>query len=72
MIHELAAASIVAARDNLERLKHADTGTETEKKEIVTLLEAVEGSIVLISRIAWMGIDDAALHDLRNRLVLAA
>ena len=72
MIHELAAAAIVTARDELEHLKHADKGTEAEKEEVITMLKAVEGSILLVSRIAWIGVDESSLDDLRNRLVLAA
>ncbi len=72
MIHELAAAAIVAARDNLEGIKHADTGAEAEKEVVATLLDAVEGSIVLVSRVAWMGVEESSLESLRNRLVLVA
>lgn len=72
MIHELAAVAIVAARSNLERLKHADSGTEGEKEELLSLFEAVEGSLVLVSSVAWIGVDESSLDDLRNRLVLVA
>lgn len=72
MIHELAAAAIVVARSNLEHLKHADTCTTDEEKELLCMLETIEGSILLISRVTWLGVKESALGDLRDRLVLAA
>jgi len=72
LFHELAAAAIIAARNGLERLKHADHGTEDEKQELIGHLQAVEGSIVLVSRIAWVGAEESSLQDLRHRLAIAA
>ena len=72
MIHELASVAIVVARSNLEHLKHADACTDAEKRELLCMLETVEGSILLISRVAWLGVKESALGDLRDRLVLVA
>ena len=72
MFHQLAAVAMSEARSNLQRLKHADACTGHEREEIVGLLEAVEGSLVLVSRVTWLGVEECSLDDLRERLVLVA
>ena len=72
MFHQLAAVAMSEARSNLQRLKHADSCTGHEREEVVGLLEVVEGSLVLVSRVTWLGVEESALDDLRERLVLVA
>ena len=72
MIHQLAAEAIATVRPRLERLKHADRCTDLEREELVSLIEAVEGCVVLVSRVTWLGVQESSLEDLRDRLVLVA
>ena len=72
MVHQLIVEVIVAVRRKLERLKHADACTDAEREELVALLEAVEACFVLVSRVAWLCVEESTLGDLRDRLVLVS
>ena len=72
MIEEVVAKSIVVSRNRLQGLKHADAGTSDEHEQVTELLEAVEGSLVLITRVTWPGAAESSLVAIRERLSLAA
>ncbi|MCY3952466.1 MAG: hypothetical protein OXG69_07945 [bacterium] len=72
MIEEVVAKSIVVSRNRLQSLKHADAGSSDEREQVTELLEAVEGSLVRITRVTWPSAKEPALVDIRERLSLAA
>lgn len=72
LLQETIAATIVAARSELQRLKHADSCTDEERAELTRMLHAIEGATVLVLRIAWLGVEKDRLLDLRARLAIAA
>ena len=72
MIEQLVTRSIVASRERLQCLKHADGRRSDEREQITKLLEAVEGSLVLITRLTWPSAEERSLVELRERLTRAA
>lgn len=65
---ELAAAGVVAARTELQRLKHADEGSTQESRTVRQLIAAVEGYVVFSIRVGWVGLSQDGLVRLRARL----
>ena len=47
------------SRSSLQGLKHADSCTVRERAELVRQLRAVEGSMVLVLRFAWLGVEES-------------
>lgn len=71
VMHELAASALVATRTQLQKLKHADLGTEEEQEEIRELLSAVEGFLHLAIGVAWATVSDQRLDELKANLDVA-
>jgi hypothetical protein len=46
-IHEVLAITLVAARNKLQDLKHSDEGTQEEREQLLTVLAAIEGALML-------------------------
>lgn len=65
---ELAAAGVVAARTELQRLKHADQGSAEESQTVRQLIAAVEGFVIFSVRVGWVGLSQDGLVRLRARL----
>ncbi|MGW7586629.1 hypothetical protein ACWGKU_33475 [Kitasatospora sp. NPDC054768] len=47
VVHEMVARVIVIARNNLQKMKHADSGSEEEREQLRRILVAVEGALML-------------------------
>ncbi|MFJ9447121.1 hypothetical protein ACIRRH_35525 [Kitasatospora sp. NPDC101235] len=47
VVHEMVARVIVIARNNLQKIKHADSGSEEEREQLWRILVAVEGALML-------------------------
>ncbi|MFJ6140506.1 hypothetical protein [Kitasatospora sp. NPDC092286] len=47
VVHETVARVIVTARNNLQKMKHADSGSEEEREQLLRILVAVEGALML-------------------------
>jgi len=71
-ICEIAARTLVEARNSLEKLKHADLGVDIEKDKMLDLLAGIEGALVLSIQLSWMTGAGAALEQLRIRFTTAA
>jgi hypothetical protein len=65
---EMLAAVIVSARTSLQRLKHADSGDPEELTQLGALMNAVESFFALGVRLAWAGLPDDRVRELRCRL----
>ncbi|MFE3109716.1 hypothetical protein ACFXG8_19050 [Kitasatospora indigofera] len=46
-VHDVLARVIVNARNKLQELKHADAGTEEEREQLLRVLAAIEGALML-------------------------
>jgi hypothetical protein len=46
-LHDVIAIALVSARNQLQKLKHADSGTDEERKQLMSVLSAVEGALML-------------------------
>ncbi|MCU7723199.1 hypothetical protein ODJ79_05685 [Actinoplanes sp. KI2] len=68
VIHQLAATALATARTQLQKLKHADQGTEEELEEVQQLLAAVEGFLHLAIGVAWAAASDERVESLRLNL----
>lgn len=53
MIHDVLARSFVAARNQLQQLKHADNGDNAERTELLQILKGIEGTVLLTLRFGW-------------------
>jgi hypothetical protein len=42
MLHEVLAAAVIAVRDDLQKLKHADSGNRADSEKMRTYITAVE------------------------------
>ncbi|TDC37088.1 hypothetical protein [Micromonospora sp. KC213] len=67
-LHEMAATAIVTVRAQLQKLKHADLGTEEEAVEVARHLNAVEGFLQLAVGVTWALAPDERVNELRTRL----
>ena len=67
-IHEMVATGLVSARTQLQELKHADHGHESEVQRVISLMAAVEGFLTLALRLGWATLDEAEVDGLRRRL----
>lgn len=67
-VHEMVATGLVAARAQLQELKHADQGNEAEVRQVTSLMAAVEGFLTLALRIGWATLDEEEVDGLRRRL----
>ncbi|MGY1523406.1 hypothetical protein ACW69C_06475 [Streptomyces sp. MN3] len=47
LIHEVLALALVTARNKLQDLKHSDQGTPQEREQLMTVLSALEGALML-------------------------
>ncbi|MGW0868984.1 hypothetical protein ACWD3Z_00695 [Streptomyces sp. NPDC002740] len=47
LIHEMIARAIVATRNRLQKIKHADTGSPEERAQVLTLFTALESVLML-------------------------
>ena len=68
IIHELAATALTKTRTQLQKLKHADQGTEEELQQIRQSLAAVEGFLHLAIGIAWAVVPEEQIEALRSNL----
>lgn len=64
---ELSALGIAATRDVLQKLKHADEGTDEERLQMRTAISAVEGFIVFAIQACWPSVPVDALDIIRGR-----
>lgn len=71
LIQEVAAASLVAVRNSLQQLKHADQGTDAERAAVVSYLVTIESTLLLVCNLAWLGAGEESLAKLRSRLAAA-
>ncbi|MEK8109203.1 hypothetical protein NKG94_39865 [Micromonospora sp. M12] len=67
-LHEMAATAIAIVRRQLQKLKHADLGTEEEALEVAKHLNAVEGFLHLAVGVTWALVPDERVDALRARL----
>jgi hypothetical protein len=67
-LHELAAVALVTTRSALQRLKHADRGTEDEQIEVRRYMAAVEGFLDLAVSLVWAIAPAEQVDGLRMRL----
>ena len=67
-LHEMAATAIATVRTQLQKLKHADLGTEEEAMEVARHLNAVEGFLHLAVGVTWALAPDERVNELRTRL----
>jgi hypothetical protein len=67
LFHEAAAAALVSARRQLEGLKHADVGSEDEHRRLLDRIATVEGFVVFVTRVGWIGVPDEVMERLRLR-----
>ena len=72
VLHELAAASIVATRSVLQGLKHADEGSEEEHQALRLHLATLEAALLMVCRCTWVTAPEDRLTALRARLAPAA
>jgi hypothetical protein len=68
VFHELVASGVVATRRQLEKLKHADLGTDEERDLLTAYLSSVEGFLTLVVGLSWAAAPDEKLETLRVRL----
>ncbi|GGR01906.1 hypothetical protein [Kitasatospora griseola] len=47
VVHEMIARVIVTARNHLQKMKHADAGTQEEREQLLRILAAVEGALMI-------------------------
>lgn len=67
-LHEAVAIAIVTARRGLQKLKHADTGDDTEKVLVAQYHHAVEGFLTVAIRLTWAALPQEDIDRLRTRL----
>ncbi|MFD5307312.1 hypothetical protein [Streptomyces rochei] len=46
-LHDVVALVLVSARNKLQKLKHADSGTQEEREQLMMVLAALEGALML-------------------------
>lgn len=46
-IHDVVAMALVSIRNQLQKMKHADQGTPEEKSQLLNILAALEGALML-------------------------
>ncbi len=46
-MHDVLARVIVTARTKLQKMKHADGGTREEREQLLRILVAIEGALML-------------------------
>jgi hypothetical protein len=68
VIHELAATALLTTRTQLQKLKHADQGTEDEMLEIRRLLAALEGFLHLAIGVVRAVVPDEQIEAQRSNL----
>lgn len=68
VLHELVASGIVATRRRLEKLKHADLGTDEERDLLAAYLNSVEGFLTLVVGLGWAAAPEEKLETLKVRL----
>lgn len=47
VMHDILARVLVSARNKLQKLKHADSGTPAEREQLASVLSALEGALML-------------------------
>lgn len=67
-LHEMLAAGLVATRNNLEQLKHADSNEPGEAEKLASHLASVEGFLHLAFGLAWALAPEEQVNRLRSRL----
>ena len=68
VLHELVASGVVATRRQLEKLKHADLGTDEERQLLAAHLNGIEGFLTLVVGLGWAAVPDEKLETLKVRL----
>lgn len=68
VLHQMAAAALYQARRSLQRIKHADEGTEAELAEVREVMRGVQGFLTYAVRVGWAAASDDAVASLRSRL----
>ncbi|MGV9758643.1 hypothetical protein ACWDUC_22825 [Streptomyces tricolor] len=63
-LHDVIAIALVSARNQLQKLKHADNGTEEEREQLMSVLSAVEGALMLGLTMGNFSVDPSAANAL--------
>jgi hypothetical protein len=67
-LHETIASSLNETRRGLQKIKHADTGSEEELEQLRAFMASVEGFVLYAIRFGWATVQDDQLETLRGRL----
>lgn len=67
-LHRLVAFVLLTVRERLQKLKHADTGSDDELTLVRGMLSVVEGAFLVLVRLCWSVGDQAALQVIRDRI----
>ncbi|MFE1076047.1 hypothetical protein ACFW5W_33160 [Streptomyces sp. NPDC058783] len=59
VMHDILARVLVSARNKLQKLKHADSGTSAEREQLASVLSALEGALMLGLSIGDVSADSA-------------
>lgn len=69
-IQSICAYTLVNLRSKLQKLKHADTGSEDEQEEILAVIQTLEGAISIMVRAGWAQFGKADIDSIRDRVVV--
>jgi hypothetical protein len=67
-LHETIASSLNETRRGLQKIKHADTGSEEELKQLHEFMASVEGFVLYAVRFGWATVQEDRLGMLKDRL----
>ena len=71
-VAEVAASALVAARSQLQKLKHADETGPEDRTDLEHYFEIVEASFLLIFKLGWRLADEDRIESMRARLAAVA
>ncbi|MEU0032118.1 hypothetical protein [Streptomyces sp. NPDC006335] len=64
VFHDVVALVLVSARTKLQKLKHADSGTPEEREQLIAVLAAIEGALMLGLTIGGLSADPQSPYEL--------
>ncbi|MER6288555.1 hypothetical protein [Streptomyces sviceus] len=64
VFHDVVALVLVSARTKLQKLKHADSGTPEEREQLIAVLAAIEGALMLGLTIGGLSADPQPPYEL--------
>lgn len=67
-LHETIASSLNETRRGLQKIKHADTGSEEERERLREFMASVEGFVMYAIRFGWANVQEDRLGILKARL----